>query len=258
MKVPTLDQSPLETGEGPRLRRSGALYWLGCALAGIQCAVLPGYAGNGPVLTDGFGNGSAETISTRGFSRLAPSLFGGAPSLPATALAAVPEGKGCRNAPVFHARHGPGIQRSDQQREARLFPQPAPDWEFSGQWPPGSLSPAHEGSNGRRQLRFPIPGKARDSQLSRRDGAGENREEGVRSRLSAPLYFSAALTVSAAAVARLSKERADDAYETYLMSAGRQRQQSHFEEAERYDRIAGAAFAVMEAGVVWSLYLLFF
>ena len=59
-------------------------------------------------------------------------------------------------------------------------------------------------------------------------------------------------------MARLSKERADDAYETYLRSAGRQRQQSHFEEAKRYDRIAGAAFAVMEAGVVWSLYLLFF
>ncbi|MCY3760102.1 MAG: hypothetical protein OXH50_02530 [Gemmatimonadetes bacterium] len=72
------------------------------------------------------------------------------------------------------------------------------------------------------------------------------------------MYLSAALTVSAAAVARVSKDRADDAYETYLKSAGRQRQQSHFEQAERYDRIAGAAFAVMEAGLVWSVYLLFF
>ena len=258
MKVPTLDQSLLETGEGRRLRRSGALYWLGSALAGIQCAVLPGYAGNGPALADGFGNGPAETISTQGYSRLAPSLFEGAPSLPAIALAAVPEGKGCRDAPVFNARHGPGNQRSDQQRGSGLFPQPAPGREFSGQWQQASLFPAHEGRDGHRQLRFPIPGKARNSPLSRREGAGENREEGVRSRLSAPFYLSAALTVSAAAVARLSKERADDAYETYLRSAGRQRQQSHFEEAERYDRIAGAAFAVMEAGVVWSLYLLFF
>ena len=91
----------------------------------------------------------------------------------------------------------------------------------------------------------------------RQNRAGDDREE-VRPRFSAPLYLSAALTVSAAAVARLSKDRADDAYETYLKSAGRQRQQSHFEEAERYDRIAGAAFAVMEAGLVWSVYLLFF
>ena len=92
----------------------------------------------------------------------------------------------------------------------------------------------------------------------RQDRAGDGRKRQVRSRFSAPLYLSAALTVSAAAVARLSKDRADDAYETYLKSAGRQRQQSHFEEAERYDRIAGAAFAVMEAGLVWSVYLLFF
>ena len=102
-------------------------------------------------------------------------------------------------------------------------------------------------------------GQASGSALSRRqDRAGDDRKQQVRSRFSAPLYLSAALTVSAAAVARLSKDRADDAYETYLKSAGRQRQQSHFEEAERYDRIAGAAFAVMEAGLVWSVYLLFF
>ena len=102
-------------------------------------------------------------------------------------------------------------------------------------------------------------GPAPDSPLSRRqDRAGDDRKQQVRSRFSAPLYLSAALTVSAAAVARLSKDRADDAYETYLKSAGRQRQQSHFEEAERYDRIAGAAFAVMEAGLAWSIYLLFF
>ena len=91
-----------------------------------------------------------------------------------------------------------------------------------------------------------------------KDRAKRDGEQEVRSGSSAPLYLSAALTVSAAAIARFSKERADGAYETYLKSAGRQRQQSHFEEAERYDRIAGAAFAVMEAGLVWSLYLLFF
>ena len=113
--------------------------------------------------------------------------------------------------------------------------------------------------NLRREPPLPPGGPALDSPLSRRqDRAGDDRKQQVRSRMSAPLYLSAALTVSAAAVARLSKDRADDAYETYLKSAGRQRQQSHFEEAERYDRIAGAAFAVMEAGLAWSVYLLFF
>ena len=250
--MPTLNQSRLETGKGLRPRRSGVLYWLGSALAGIQLAALPGYAGNGPALTEGFGNGPEETISSQGYSRLAPSYFDGAPSLPATAFPAVPGGEGYRDVPVFRGGYGPGNPLSDQHRGAGFLLRPAPSWRLPGQW--ASLSPG----DGRRQLPFPLPGEARNSPLSRRDGAGENREKGVRSRFSAPVYLSAALTVSAAAVARLSKERADDAYETYLRSAGRQRQQSHFEEAQRYDRIAGAAFAVMEAGVVWSLYLLFF
>lgn len=92
------------------------------------------------------------------------------------------------------------------------------------------------------------------------DRSVPKRNTKVRSKWNSPkqLYFSAALTVSAAAIAQWSEERADDAYDKYLKTAARGRQGSYFSEARRYDRVAGIAFAVMEAGLFWSVYLVFF
>ena len=72
------------------------------------------------------------------------------------------------------------------------------------------------------------------------------------------LYLSAALTASFSAVAYWSKERADAAYDRYLHSANIERQDKEFDKAKRMDRIAGASFVGMEAGLVLSSYLLFF
>ncbi len=72
------------------------------------------------------------------------------------------------------------------------------------------------------------------------------------------LAATAALAVTGAAVAWWSTDEADAAYDRYLRSAGAQRQQQAFERAERYDRIAGAAFLAMEAGIVLTACLVFF
>ena len=72
------------------------------------------------------------------------------------------------------------------------------------------------------------------------------------------LAASAALAVAGAALAYWSTDEADAAYDRYLRSAGARRQQQAFERAERYDRIAGAAFLAMEAGIVLSACLVFF
>ena len=72
------------------------------------------------------------------------------------------------------------------------------------------------------------------------------------------LYLSAVLTASVGAVAYWSKKRADEAYDRYLHSANIERQDKEFDKAKRMDRIAGASFVGMEAGLVLSSYLLFF
>ncbi|HCV25167.1 MAG: hypothetical protein CME13_15450 [Gemmatimonadetes bacterium] len=69
---------------------------------------------------------------------------------------------------------------------------------------------------------------------------------------------SAALAATSAAIAHWSSGRGDEAYDRYLSSAGEQRREDAFDEAERYDRIAGAAFFAMEAGLVLSAYFVFF
>ena len=71
------------------------------------------------------------------------------------------------------------------------------------------------------------------------------------------LVASAVLAVSGAAVAYWSTDEADAAYDRYLRSAGSRRQQQALERAERYDRIAGAAFVAMEAGIVLTACLVF-
>lgn len=72
------------------------------------------------------------------------------------------------------------------------------------------------------------------------------------------LYCSAVLAVTAGAVAYWSKSEADNAYDGYLRAAAGQRQRDLFDRAERYDRISGAAFFAMEAGIALTTYLLFF
>lgn len=72
------------------------------------------------------------------------------------------------------------------------------------------------------------------------------------------LAATAAVAVAGAAVGWWSTGEADAAYDRYLRSAGARRQQQAFERAERYDRIAGAAFLAMEAGVVLTACLVFF
>ena len=88
-----------------------------------------------------------------------------------------------------------------------------------------------------------------------------NRSDGSSDRSRAPrgkLYWSAALALTAGAVAYWSNREADDAYDSYLRSAGSSRQLKEFDRAERYDRISGAAFIGMEIGIVLSTYLVFF
>ena len=81
--------------------------------------------------------------------------------------------------------------------------------------------------------------------------------EGDRRRV-ARLYASAFLAVGSGLVAYWSKREADEAYEAYLASASVRRQRKLFQRAERFDRIAGAAFLGMEAGLAITIYLAVF
>ena len=67
-----------------------------------------------------------------------------------------------------------------------------------------------------------------------------------------------AVAAGSAAIAHWSSGRGDDAYDRYLSSAGEERREDAFDDAERYDRIAGAAFLAMEAGLVLTAYFVFF
>ncbi|MEE3258420.1 MAG: hypothetical protein VX293_04360 [Candidatus Latescibacterota bacterium] len=79
-----------------------------------------------------------------------------------------------------------------------------------------------------------------------------------KKRSRARLYLSAVLTAGVGIAAYWSKERADAAYERYLHSANVAQQNELYDKARRFDRLAGAAYFGMEAGVVLSSYLLFF
>ena len=88
-------------------------------------------------------------------------------------------------------------------------------------------------------------------------GSGAERKTG-KPRLTTRLYLSAGMAVSSGLVAWWSKERADRAYQRYLHAASGRRQEKQFERAERFDRIAGAAFVGMEVGLAFTTYLVFF
>ena len=74
----------------------------------------------------------------------------------------------------------------------------------------------------------------------------------------AAVLLALSFCLTSAAIAHWSSGRGDEAYDRYLSSAGEQRREDAFDEAERYDRIAGAAFFAMEAGLVLSAYFVFF
>ena len=98
-----------------------------------------------------------------------------------------------------------------------------------------------------------------DRSLQRRSsgpvGEGGKVKEG---RWRRRLFAAAGLTVTAATVARWSKQKADRSYNRYLTAANRETQKRQFDRAERYDRISGVAFAAMEAGVFLTTYFVFF
>jgi hypothetical protein len=79
-----------------------------------------------------------------------------------------------------------------------------------------------------------------------------------KKRLRPGLYLSAAVAVSAGVLALWSKREADRAYDRYAHAAGQTRQAEQFDRAEGYDRISGAAFVAMEAGIALTTYLVFF
>ena len=260
--MPARDQSGLETRAGRRPRRIAPVHWFGSVVAAIQLTALTapsGYSAEGMAHPDEFLPPPEAMLPSRASFRLVSSIFDGAPPFsPAAAATRSKEGV-YRESPFF--RGGRAFQSPWYKGQGLAWhdPEQGGGSRFSDQSPFASLFHALEKGKKSPQPGFRGMRQDHGNRMSRRqDRVGDDRQKEVRSRFPAPLYLSAALTVSAAAVARLSKDRADDAYETYLKSAGRQRQQSHFEEAERYDRIAGAAFAVMEAGLVWSVYLLFF
>ena len=93
-------------------------------------------------------------------------------------------------------------------------------------------------------------------EFSRTRARARPQEGEKRSR--SGLYLSAALAVSAGVLALWADREADQAFDRYLHAASQNRQKDQFDRAERYDRITGAAFVVMEAGLVLTTYLVFF
>jgi len=63
------------------------------------------------------------------------------------------------------------------------------------------------------------------------------------------LYAGAGLAVGAALAAWWSQERASRAYRRYLHAAGERRQDRALDRAVRYDRVTGACFLTMHAGI---------
>jgi len=91
-------------------------------------------------------------------------------------------------------------------------------------------------------------------------GGGPARlaDEAESDRWRPALLASVGLAATGALVAYWSTNEAEDAYDRYLSSAGAGRQQDALDSAERHDRIAGAGFLIMEAGLVLTARFVFF
>jgi hypothetical protein len=72
------------------------------------------------------------------------------------------------------------------------------------------------------------------------------------------LVAATGLALGCGAAAWWTKERADRAYERYLVAAGPRRQSREFSRAERYDRASGAALLGMETGLLLATYWFFY
>ena len=94
--------------------------------------------------------------------------------------------------------------------------------------------------------------------ISSAKASSGKEETQSESRWDRRLFLSAALAVSAGALARWTKQEADSSYDNYLESASPQRQKSAFKRAKEYDRLSGAALIGMEAGIILSTYVIFF
>ena len=81
-----------------------------------------------------------------------------------------------------------------------------------------------------------------------KDTAPENRKG---------LYWGTALAVVGGTLAWWSKNKADAAYDKYLHVVSRKRQATAIDRAKRFDRLSGGALALMEIGVVCSVYFTF-
>ena len=113
--------------------------------------------------------------------------------------------------------------------------------------------------------RFPVPDPVGHpvAAVAARTAPGERdahkgEEKGETDRRRPALWASVGLAAGGAAVAYWSTNRAEAAYERYLRSAGEHRQQAALDRAERHDRSAGAAFLVMEAGLVLTARFAFY
>lgn len=95
------------------------------------------------------------------------------------------------------------------------------------------------------------------SYMSGSNASGSKEPGGKRWQRRAVL-LSAGFTLTSGAVAYWSTREADKAYDRYLRSAGATRQQQALDDAETHDRIAGASFLLMEAGIVLTTRYLFF
>ncbi len=107
---------------------------------------------------------------------------------------------------------------------------------------------------------LPVQQTGRNSHIDeqRRDGEDNGQLDERRFHPGKAAYLSAGLALSGGVLAWLSKREADDAYDHYLHAAGSERQKTQFDRAERYDRLSGAAFAAMEAGILMTAYFTFF
>lgn len=119
-------------------------------------------------------------------------------------------------------------------------------------WHTGSMALAEPPLSAfRRSAASPVPVPL----SSARAGPREPQPLGLRSRR---FYLGLALSTGAGLLAWWSEERADTAYARYMRSAGLARQRDEFALAERYDRLAGAAFLGMQLGLGYTTYVLFF
>ena len=103
--------------------------------------------------------------------------------------------------------------------------------------------------------RYGLEYESRSSQSLNLRRTGRLEEVGFHWR---PVILASSLALTGALVAHWSTNQADEEYDRYLEVANVRRQNDAFESAERYDRLAGAAFVAMEVGILLTVYYVLF